>query len=166
VGVAELLRRPGSRRRVRIAAPLPELALSTTAVPAGAEVVFDGVVDSVFDGSLTAVGTVTAPWTGECRRCLRPVEGEIEAEVSEVFSRDAVEGETYPIDGDHVDLAPVVHDAVLLALPLAPLCSDDCRGPEPDDYPVTVEDVRHGGGDVQPPRDPRWAALDDLHFDP
>ena len=57
-----------------------------------------------------------------------------------------MDGETYPIDGDEVDLEPVVRDAALLHLPLVPLCRADCevpprgpprhrrgRGPAPDE---------------------------------
>jgi uncharacterized protein len=31
-------------------------------------------------------------------------------------------------DGDEVDLTPLVHEQVLLALPTRPLCKEDCRG--------------------------------------
>jgi uncharacterized protein len=68
-------------------------------------------------------------------------------------------GETWPLTSDEIDLEPVVREAVLLALPLAPLCDEGCLGPAPERFPATVED-----GDVaeEPPRDPRWAALDQL----
>jgi uncharacterized metal-binding protein YceD (DUF177 family) len=36
--------------------------------------------------------------------------------------------EAYVIEDDFVDLAPLVHDAILLDLPLAPLCREDCQG--------------------------------------
>ncbi len=36
--------------------------------------------------------------------------------------------DAYPIENDFVDLAPMVHDAILLELPLAPLCREECRG--------------------------------------
>ena len=32
------------------------------------------------------------------------------------------------LEGDLLDLEPVLRDAVVLALPLSPLCSDDCAG--------------------------------------
>jgi uncharacterized protein len=32
------------------------------------------------------------------------------------------------LDGDLLDVEPVLRDAVVLALPLSPLCSDDCTG--------------------------------------
>jgi uncharacterized protein len=167
VAVTDLLRRPGTRRSVHVVAPVPDLALSSSRVPAGADVEVDLTLEAISDHSLTAAGTVRAPWTGECRRCLRPVEGEAVTDVLEVFERDPVEGETYPLGSDRVDLLPLVRDAVLLALPLAPLCDDDCAGADPDDYPVHAEDEDEQGGalDAPPPPDPRWAALDDLRFD-
>ena len=62
---------------------------------------------------------------------------------------------------DAVDLAPVVHDALVLALPLSPLCRVDCPGPSPDAYPVTVAD----DAAQTAARDDRWAALDAVTFD-
>ena len=34
----------------------------------------------------------------------------------------------YSLDGDLLDLEPVLRDALVLALPLAPLCRQDCPG--------------------------------------
>ena len=54
--------------------------------------------------------------------------------VAEVRERYAPVGgadrdeEAYPLSGDELDLEPLARDAVLLELPLAPLCSEDCRG--------------------------------------
>ena len=51
-------------------------------------------------------GTVATRWAGPCRRCLDPIEGDLDVEVHEVFVDRAVEGETYPIDHDTIDLVP------------------------------------------------------------
>ena len=87
-------------------------------------------------------------------------------DVRELFADVHVEGETYPIAHDEIDLGPLVRDALALGLPLAPLCREDCGGPHPEAYPV-----REGGVDGddevgEPPRDPRWAALDILRERP
>ena len=164
VAVRELQRHPGTQRPVTVAGPLAGLAVSTARVPDDSEVEADLVLESQHD-SLTATGTVRAPWVGECRRCLRPIEGVAELRVQEVYARHPIDDETYPIDGDEVDLAPLVRDAVLLGLPLAPLCEDDCPGPDPGGYPVTVEDEDEGAGADGAAPDPRWAALDELSFD-
>lgn len=158
VGVAELVRRPGSRRVVELDATLEGLELSSAAVPADVPVHVEVVLEALSEG-LTATGTVRAQWVGECRRCLQAVAGDSTVAVKEVFERDPIEGETYPLGGDHVDLEPMIRDAVLLALPVAPLCSEDCGGPDPADHPVGT------GDDSEPTGDPRWAALSEIQFD-
>ena len=80
----------------------------------------------------------SAPWTGECRRCLGDAHGIARAEVREIFEARPTEGETYPLTGDHIDLEPLVRDAVLLSLPLAPLCSEGCLGPAPETLAVVA----------------------------
>ena len=168
VGVTELRRRPGTQRDVRVAAPLPGLAITGARVPDGAEVQLEGVLEAV-EGGITLTGTVRSPWSAECRRCLDDVTGTLEVALAEVFEPRPTPGETYPIDGDDVDLEPVLRDAVLLHLPLAPLCREDCPGPAPEAFPAIVSDAddeREPGADgPPPPRDPRWAALDLLRED-
>ena len=115
------------------------------------------VLEAMSDAAVTATGTVSARWTGECRRCLALVEGEVSTHVREIFDAKPVEGETYPLAGDRIDLEPMVRDAVLLALPLAPLCEEACTGPEPEDHPL--------GAVTDPEPDDRWAPLRDLNFD-
>ena len=166
VGVTELRRRPGTQRQVHVVAPVDGLAITTARVPDGAEVEVDGVLEAI-EGAITLTGTVRAPWVAECRRCLEEVTGGAIVELEEVFEPRPIPGETYPIDGGDIDLEPVVRDAVLLQLPLAPLCREDCRGPAPEMLPVLVPDEADGGdGEDGPPRDPRWAALDVLREDP
>jgi uncharacterized protein len=156
IGVSELLRHPGTRRPVQIDAALDGLGISTARVPPGSPVHVELVLESL-SSAITATGTVRVAWEGECRRCLEPVRGEAEAEVhAEVFEPHPTEGETYALAGEQVDLEPLVRDAVLLALPLAPLCRADCPGPAPESFPTGPVDER------PPARDPRWAALDDL----
>ena len=164
IGVMELRRRPGTQRDVRVATEIPGLAVTGARVPDDAPLEVDATLESI-EGAVTVTGTVRVPWTAECRRCLDPVEGVATVELREVFEVRPIEGETYPIEGDEVDLEPVVRDAALLNLPLAPLCRPDCAGPAPDAFPARVE----GEGleaEEESPRDPRWAALDELRLDP
>lgn len=159
IGVAELRRRPGNRQHVRRTVPVGRISTSTAAIGASGEVELDVVMESLSDG-LTVSGVVRVPWTGECRRCLEPTSGVVEAEVLEVFKDHPDEGDMLATDGDAVELGPVVHDAAVLALPVAPLCREDCPGPDPHEFPVRTED-----GDEGPVEDPRWAALRELRFD-
>ena len=163
VGITDLRRAPAVPRPVHLAAPLPGLRVADTEVPEGADVVADLALEVLVDGGkLTAIGAVRAPWEGLCRRCLQAVQGTLEIDLSEVFEPDPPDdADTYPLAGDRVDLEPPVRDAVLLGLPVAPLCREECEGPDPDGHPVGIDDDTP----AEPPADPRWAALGDLKFD-
>lgn len=161
VDVLEVRRRTGSRRPFSAVTVYDDLVAGDFSVVDG-RLAVDLVIEAVTEG-VSATGTVTGQWTGPCRRCLEPVGADFEAEVREIFERHPVEGETWPIEDDRIDLAPVIREAALLALPLAPLCGDDCAGPEPDRFPTTVAADVDLTPEVAP--DPRWAALDELRFD-
>jgi uncharacterized protein len=166
VGVTDLVRRPGVRRPVRRGVRYDDLAISSASVAPGEDVVVDLELESISNG-VVADGTLSVPWVGECRRCLGEVRGTVVADLREIFERRPVEGETYPLGDDLVDLGPMVRDAVLLALPLAPLCTEVCQGPVPEVFPtlVAADDEEPAGEGDERPRDPRWAALDQLGFD-
>lgn len=96
------------------------------------------------------------------RRCLSEVSGSLEVDVDERFAvRPELhpEHDAFPIVDDHIDLAPMVAESLLISLPMLPLCRPDCPGPDPDAHPIAIVEA----GDVAMPRsDPRWAALDEL----
>ena len=157
IGVSELLRRPGTQREFIVAAELEGLRISSASVPPGAEINGRFSIEAMSDHAVSVKGDVTAPWKGECRRCLRLVDGMLTARVEEIFEARPTEGETYPLEGERVDLEPLVRDAALLALPLAPLCQEACAGPEPEGHPIgTLDDDEI---------DPRWSALGELKFE-
>jgi uncharacterized protein len=166
VPTGELFKHRGVRQRFTRSARLPGVALTSSRLTDD-EVTVDVTIEAQ-GPTVTATGTVTGRWTGECRRCLEATGGELEATLSEVFEPDPVEGETYPLGRDHLDLEPAVREALALALPLAPLCDEACAGPDPGGHPVTVEPDDtddEGDDDGGEPADPRWAALDQLRFD-
>lgn len=161
VDVVALRRRTGSARSLSQTVELGDLGLSSAHVLDG-RVDVDLEIENVVEG-IVARGRVSCTWEGECRRCLEAVTGELSVALREIFESDPTDGETWPIAEDHIDLEPAVRESVLLALPLAPLCRDECVGPEPERFPtggVAADDsaeVISG--------DPRWAALDELRFD-
>jgi uncharacterized protein len=161
VAVADLLRHPGSTKHIEREAVFDDLAISASRVPDGEPTNLDVELQAVNDG-VVVVGTVRAPWTGECRRCLQPARGDVEAEVQEVYEREPVEGETRRLHGAEIDLTDLARDAVLLELPLAPLCRADCAGL----CPQCGADLNQGACDcVVDDKDPRWAALEQIRFD-
>jgi uncharacterized protein len=160
----ELGRRAGSLRQYRRSVPAPAgLGLDLVGVPEGAPLTLDLRLESVTEGVLVT-GTVAAPITGQCGRCLDPVSDDLRLDLCELFAYPAStteetteEDEVHRIDGDLLDVEPVVRDAVVLGLPWTPLCRADCAGLCPtcgqrlDELPA---------GHAHEVIDPRWAALE------
>jgi uncharacterized protein len=119
----------------------------------------DLALESLPGNALVAHGTVRATWSGECRRCLGEAHGTVVTDVRELFEAGSDEEETYGLAGDEIDVEPLVRDAVLLDLPLAPLCREACQGL----CPVCGANRNEADCGHEPDtRDPRWAALDEL----
>lgn len=155
VPVAELLRRPGSQRDLSIHVDVDGLATSYAAVHGPVDIQLH--LESVVSG-LEVTGSLEAGWRGSCRRCLETIEQKVQQDLREMFSTAPTDEETYPIQDGEVDLTPMVRDCLVLALPIAPLCSVDCVGPAPDAYPMNQPEP----SPEDRPKDPRWAALDAL----
>ena len=158
----ELGRRPGTMRRISRTVPAPaDLGLGgVVGVPAGADLELDVRLESVMEGVLVS-GTAAARTEGECVRCLDPVVGDVAVELQELYGYpDRVldgaraDGELV-LDGDLIDLDQAVRDAVVLALPRAPLCRDDCPGLCVQCGARLADDPGHAHSTT----DPRWAAL-------
>ncbi|GLY84128.1 YceD family protein [Actinoallomurus iriomotensis] len=155
-------RRPGSMRKDSYTVPAPaDLGVEMVGVPEGADVELDIRLEAVLEGVLIT-GTARAALSGECARCLDPLTSSIEVEFQELYvyddtrSGENAEDDERRLEGDLIDLEPVVRDAMVLALPLSPLCRDDCPG-LCSDCGVRLADAEpdHHHDAV----DPRWAAL-------
>jgi uncharacterized protein len=165
VDLRELGRRAGSLQEIERTIPAPAgWKLELIGVPEGAPVTLRLRLEAVMEGVLVT-GEAEVPLVGSCARCLEPVEDSLELDLQELFAYEgstteatSEEDEVRLVEGDRIDLEPMVRDAVVLALPLSPVCRDDCRGlcvdcgQRLDDLPA---DHSH---EV---RDPRWAALAD-----
>ncbi|WP_093257338.1 YceD family protein [Thermostaphylospora chromogena] len=130
ISTHELGRRPGSMREMDLRLPAPEdLGVDMIGVPKGADVELDIRLEAVMEGVLVT-GTARAPLRGECARCLDPVTSDVEVAFQELFfysAEDAGEDDQV-LDGFLLDLEPAFRDATVLALPLSPVCRDDCQG--------------------------------------
>ena len=138
-------------------------------VTPGGEIDLDLRLESVVEGVLVS-GSADVPLSGECGRCLAEINDRMTVDLQELFAyADSTtdltgeDDETARMEGDFVDLEPVLRDAVVLTLPLTPLCRPDCAGlcvecgERLDDLP---KDHAHALPD------PRWAALQGLDTDP
>lgn len=167
----ELGRRPGTLKRLSRSVEAPaDLGNEVIGVPVGGPVELDLRLESVMDGVLVT-GTARATVTGECVRCLEPLERVLAADFQELFaypdadartaeSGDDAEDEedSFHLEDDLFDLEPVLRDAVVLALPLQPVCREDCPGLCSDCGARLADDPDHHHDAV----DMRWAALQEL----
>jgi uncharacterized protein len=159
VHTVELLRQRGNRREVEAVLDPADLELHDERITGPVDV--DVALESTLDG-IEVTGAITVPWADACRRCLRAVVGVAEADVHELYQERVVDPDAFPIDGDQLDLAPMVRELVLLELPDAPLCREDCAGICPvcgtdrNDHPCHCDTTV---------RDERWAVLDELRGD-
>ena len=76
-----------------------------------------------------------------------------------VYEESDAEDEALRMEGDLLDLEPVLRDAVVLSLPFQPLCRDDCPGLCVECGARLADDPDHQHDEAI---DPRWAALQTL----
>ena len=168
----ELGRRPGSQRKMSFSAEAPAgLGIDILGVPEGSKVEVDLRLEAVMEGVLVT-GTASAVLEGECARCLEPITDEIQVDLQELFvyddpdqgsrrpaREDDEDDDVSRLEGDLIDLEPLLRDAVVLALPYQPLCRDDCPGLCTECGARLADDPEHRHDD---PIDPRWAALGEI----
>jgi uncharacterized protein len=159
----ELGRRPGSQRTAAFTTPAPaDLGIEVLSVPEGSPVEFDLRLEAVMEGVLVT-GTATAALTGECARCLAEISDDVAVDFQELFvyeesdtATDEEDDDVSRLEGDLLDLEPLLRDAVVLSLPFQPLCRDDCPGLCVECGARLADDPTHQHDDAI---DPRWAAL-------
>jgi uncharacterized protein len=136
-------------------------------VPAGAELELDIQLEGVAEGVLVTA-TVSGPLVGECARCLEPFTSAMKVRFQELFAlgEDADpaggpdDADSYRLDASGLlDLEPALRDAIVLELPLSPLCEDGCQGLCAE-CGVRLADAEPGHRHER--RGTMWAALEDF----
>jgi uncharacterized protein len=159
---------PGSARTLTRTVAAPEhMGVELARIPAGADLQLDVQLEGVTEGVLVTA-TVTGPLAGECARCLEPFTSAVKVRLQELFmlAADADEAEgaddedSYRLDASGLlDLEPALRDAIVLELPLSPLCEDGCQGLCVV-CGVRLADSEPGHGHEE--RGTMWAALKDF----
>lgn len=157
--------------KVNRVVPAPaDLGVGLVSIPQGTDIELDVRLEAVMEGVLVS-GTARASFTGECARCLDPLDSQVEADFQELFvypddesgftdASEEDEEEVNHLEGDLLDTEPMVRDAVVLALPQLALCREDCPGLCQECGAKLAEagpEHRH-----DEPTDPRWSALSAL----
>jgi len=157
IDLTEVKNEPGVPRSYALEERMGPLELG------GEEVVLTGPVRVELkitgaDGVLWVEGSVTA--TGEfcCSRCLAPVRVSLAGELREKYCPPgtAADEEAVVYQGDSLDVTREVEKALLLVMPMKPVCRPDCRGI----CPVCGRDLNEGPcGCRAEDVDPRLAVL-------
>jgi uncharacterized protein len=154
--VYDLVHRPGEMREQQLSLPVADkMGEGLLSVEAGSNIELDLRLESVHEGILVTaeVETIAA---GVCGRCLIDIAQPVKVDIQELFAYPSDEAFDFEVHDDHVDLEPLIRDAVVLSLPFQPVCRPDCPGLDPE----TGERL----ADV-PDREPRatidsrWSAL-------
>ncbi|WP_091188064.1 YceD family protein [Paramicrobacterium humi] len=136
--------------------PLPEtLGEGLISVKEGTPVHEYVRLESVHEGIL-ASGEVSTTATGQCGRCLTDIAQSVQVEFQELFAYPTQEASEHEVHDDHVDLEPLVRDAVVLSLPFQPVCRPDCPGLDPETGERLAD---HPEREPREITDPRWDAL-------
>jgi len=149
-------------KRVSRAVEAPAgLGIEVIAVPPGSPIDLDLMLEAVVEGVLVT-GSASAQLRGECVRCLTEISDQIDVDLLQLYvhpGSEVDEGDAGRMEGDLIDLEPVLRDQVVLALPFQPLCTDDCPGLCPD---CGVRLADEPGHKHEERSDPRWAVLGGL----
>lgn len=160
INVADLLHHPGSRRAVTLDIPLSgfELGAARLAEPVHCELILEQVSEGV-----VARGELSSRWSAACSRCLTDIDRDVTVRMAELFEPAPIDGETYPLVDETIDLDAPLRDAIAGVLPAAPLCRDDCAGL----CPICGIDRNTNTCDCRiDTTDPRWDALAALQLQP
>ena len=180
----ELPRRAGEMKEYQLDLEILEpVGVPLVAVPAGDVIEVDMRLESVAEGILLSAD-IYAIAKGECIRCLDPVEITVERKIQELYryeptndkggkrkkhssrtdTSDEVDLDAVDelwLDGNEMNLEVPIRDAIVLDLPVNPLCSEACLGLCPDcgeKWEKLPEDHAHEVIDA------RWAGLAGLDF--
>jgi uncharacterized protein len=128
---------PGVARTLSRTIPAPgHMGVELARVPAGAELELEIQLEGVAEGVLVTA-TVSGPLVGECARCLEPFASVMKVRFQELFTLGdwpaqmdgAEDADSYRLDPSGLlDLEPALRDAIVLELPLSPLCEAGCQG--------------------------------------
>ena len=180
----ELPRRAGEMKEYQLDLEILEpVGVPLVAVPAGDLIELDMRLESVAEGVLLSAD-IYAVAKGECIRCLDPVEITVERKIQELYryeptnerggkrKKHSSRSETSDeidldavdelwLDGNEMNLEIPIRDAVVLDLPVNPLCSEDCLGLCPD---CGEKWEKLPEGHAHEVIDARWAGLTGLDF--
>ncbi|MEJ7624347.1 MAG: DUF177 domain-containing protein [Pyrinomonadaceae bacterium] len=159
-----------SPRSIRVALDPGEIDLDGEAVRLAGEAILDGEMRRTADG-IELIAVLRHEALLDCTRCLESVSKTFEVPFRDIFLEPAafVPNTEAELSGDdldksiaesgRVDIADVMREQILLAVPEQILCRDDCKGLCPKcGADLNLIDCNCADGEV----DPRWTALKNI----
>lgn len=128
LNVAAELKIPGKTGECRLSEPFPEMEYLGRPLRFLEPITLEA--SYVFDGKGFSVkGVLTSVLDSQCARCAKAFAEPFSVEFDERFVKGAAEDEdVYAFTGEVLDFSEMVRDNILLHLPLASVCSEDCQG--------------------------------------
>ena len=174
----ELPRRAGELKEYELDIEAPtRIGVPLIAIPEGDVIEADLRLESVTEGILLSA-EIYAVATGECIRCLDPVEVIVDRKIQELYRYEPTNDkgrkkkrddedidlemeDELQMEGDLMNLEIPIIDAIILTLPVNPLCSEECLGLCPDcgEKWATLPE-----GHAHEVIDARWSGLENLDF--
>ncbi len=156
VNVYDIMHRAGDMRELQVSFAVPEkLGEGLVSIPAGSTIDADLRFESMHEGILVTAELQTTA-VGVCGRCLTDIAEPLQVDFQELFAYSSDEAFDFEVHDDHVDLEPLIRDAVVLSLPFQPVCRPDCPGLDPETGERLAEKPDHEPREIA---DPRWSAL-------
>jgi uncharacterized protein len=156
IDVRDLINRPGTMREDTYNLVVPEdLGQGLVAVKQGSILDTNVRLESMHEGILASVD-VAGRALGVCGRCLIDIDLPVQVEFQELFAYSQDEAFDFEVQDDHVDLEPLIRDAVVLSLPFQPVCRPDCPGLDPETGERLASSPQIEATEAP---DPRWSAL-------
>ena len=156
VNVHDIMHRPGEMREQSQSFSFKErLGEGLVSIPAEAKIDSELRFESMHEGILVSAELSSTAF-GECSRCLIDIKVPVQVDFQELFAYSSDEAYDFEVHDDHVDLEPLIRDAVVLSLPFQPVCQPDCPGLDPETGERLADQP---GYKPRETADPRWSAL-------
>ena len=106
-------------------------------------------------------GTLSCYIRGFCDRCLAEISRQTDLSFNQIFYKDVADDEDgYVYSGSKLDATKAICDEIVLSLPIAFLCKEDCKGL----CPKCGTNLNDGQCDCDVSRENAFAALKNLKF--
>jgi uncharacterized protein len=125
--VTDLLKERGLEKELRIEQELEPIETETQSVKPTKPFKIELKISNI-DGMLRVEGKMRGTVKLACSRCLEEYKLPIFQPIDAVFSPKPFDQETYPVTEGKIDIGQVIEEVLLLAIPMKPLCREDCKG--------------------------------------